>query len=485
MSNQNPHTVCVIGGGMSGLFTGALLAKNGYKVTVLEKNHIIGGGLQSFRRGDAVFNTGMQVFCGYEKPFMLGYLFNYLNIFPQAVHIIPTDSSAQEIIWTDSGHCYRLPKSRDKYEKYLITCFPHEKNGIVTLMDDIYMIGKTFDYSLLQKRKNHPEAIPYYLMSARELIQKHISDNELINLFEYIGMHSGYNLSNIPAIDICLLLNLYIEGSWRIAGGNFSLAQALANVVTSYGGKILNNAHVHKVHVQDKKIMYVETKSGERYISDIFISSVAPKLLLKMVDGEIFRTSTKHRVDAFKNDSSGCLLSIRLKPQCIKYQPHLFFFPAPKKDKTLPLYISLLTPARTEQDEWADTMEVLAFNHYENFNKWENSFVGQRGDEYELYKQEIANRLIDYVSQYYPTIKDAVDTVFVATPLTLRDYYGNIDGAVYAQQGVFIPIRTKANNLFITGQAVQYQGLFGVATTSIIVAETILGKSLIEEIAKA
>ena len=47
MSNQNPHTVCVIGGGMSGLFTGALLAKNGYKVTVLEKNHIIGGGLLS------------------------------------------------------------------------------------------------------------------------------------------------------------------------------------------------------------------------------------------------------------------------------------------------------------------------------------------------------------------------------------------------------------------------------------------------------
>ena len=71
MSESNPHTVCIIGGGMSGLFTGALLAKNGYKVTVLEKNHIIGGGLQSFRRGDAVFNTGLQVFCGYGKEYAL------------------------------------------------------------------------------------------------------------------------------------------------------------------------------------------------------------------------------------------------------------------------------------------------------------------------------------------------------------------------------------------------------------------------------
>ena len=65
MGDTKQHTACIIGGGMSGLFTGALLAKNGYKVTVLEKNHIIGGGLQSFRRGDAVFNTGMQSFAGY------------------------------------------------------------------------------------------------------------------------------------------------------------------------------------------------------------------------------------------------------------------------------------------------------------------------------------------------------------------------------------------------------------------------------------
>ena len=43
--------VCIMGGGLGGLMTGALLAKEGYRVTVLEKNRIIGGGLQSFRRG--------------------------------------------------------------------------------------------------------------------------------------------------------------------------------------------------------------------------------------------------------------------------------------------------------------------------------------------------------------------------------------------------------------------------------------------------
>ena len=44
------ETAIVIGGGMGGLFTAALLAKKGLKVTVLEKNKNIGGGLQSFKK---------------------------------------------------------------------------------------------------------------------------------------------------------------------------------------------------------------------------------------------------------------------------------------------------------------------------------------------------------------------------------------------------------------------------------------------------
>ena len=42
--------VIIIGAGLGGLFTAALLAKEGFRVTVLEKNATIGGGLQNFSR---------------------------------------------------------------------------------------------------------------------------------------------------------------------------------------------------------------------------------------------------------------------------------------------------------------------------------------------------------------------------------------------------------------------------------------------------
>lgn len=57
--------VIVIGAGLGGLMTGALLSKEGYVVTLLEKNPIIGGGLQCFHRRGVIFETGMHILGGF------------------------------------------------------------------------------------------------------------------------------------------------------------------------------------------------------------------------------------------------------------------------------------------------------------------------------------------------------------------------------------------------------------------------------------
>ena len=52
--------VIIIGGGLGGLTTGALLAKEGHRVTVLEKNETIGGGLQTFKRNGIEYSGRFQ-----------------------------------------------------------------------------------------------------------------------------------------------------------------------------------------------------------------------------------------------------------------------------------------------------------------------------------------------------------------------------------------------------------------------------------------
>ena len=204
-----------------------------------------------------------------------------------------------------------------------------------------------------------------------------------------------------------------------------------------------------------------------------------------MTNEKIFRISTQERISSFVNDSSGILLSIQLKPKTVKYQDHLFFLPAYHSDECLPIYMSMLTPARSHQDEWADSLEVLMFTHYANFQKWEHTSVGHRGVDYEEYKQKLGERIVAYVSRFYPKIKEAVQEMYIATPLTIRDYYGNPMGAAYGQQGIYIPVKTRIPNLFMTGQAIQYQGLFGMATTAIVTVENMIKRIIVEEIANA
>ena len=50
------ESVIIIGAGLGGLYTGAILAKEGLQVTVLEKNATIGGGLQTFQRFGETFD---------------------------------------------------------------------------------------------------------------------------------------------------------------------------------------------------------------------------------------------------------------------------------------------------------------------------------------------------------------------------------------------------------------------------------------------
>ena len=70
----------IIGSGLGGLSCGCILAKNGYEVTVLEQGDQMGGCLQCFRRGDALFDTGMHYIGSAQPGQVLHTYLRYLGI---------------------------------------------------------------------------------------------------------------------------------------------------------------------------------------------------------------------------------------------------------------------------------------------------------------------------------------------------------------------------------------------------------------------
>ena len=79
-----------------------------------------------------------------------------------------------------------------------------------------------------------------------------------------------------------------------------------------------------------------------------------------------------------------------------------------------------------------------------------------------------------------------IDYCFTSSPLTIRDYYGSVNGALYGYlkdcnniTACQVPIYTKVSNLLLTGQNNNLHGICGVPLTAIDTAEVIVGKNMI------
>ena len=271
-----------------------------------------------------------------------------------------------------------------------------------------------------------------------------------------------------------------------MVGESLGLAKCLAETITQYGGKVLADSPVKYIHItEQKKVDYIVDANNNIYSADYYVSSITPRLMLDMASEPIFRASTAERIQLFCSNYSAICLHISLKKDTFPFINSWIHIPSLFGYTNIPHYIYVLTPVNDNQDDFAKTMEIHVPYYYAEFQKWENTFVGQRGIDYINKKEELAHAIIEYVNGYYPGISDAIGELYIATPLTYRDYYGNPQGAIYSQSWLSIPIKTRINNLFMTGQAVFHHSLPSAAIVAVKTTETITGRSLIEEIAKA
>ena len=104
-----------------------------------------------------------------------------------------------------------------------------------------------------------------------------------------------------------------------------------------------------------------------------------------------------------KNTLSVFTLYIVFKKNTVKYNNYNFYFFDNEECirsnrcglETFPssyLYIHQLSD---EQNEYAESAEVITYMKYSDVSKWENSTVGCRGADYEAFKKECAEKMIN------------------------------------------------------------------------------------------
>ena len=170
------------------MVTGALLAKEGFQVTVLEKNAIIGGGLQTFKRHGASFPTGMHIFGGFQEDGNLRKLFEYLGVMDQ-ISLQPTDKNASDVVTVlNEGKTYQLPQGKEQYIAYLSAMFPAEKEQIKAYIDRLFELSKEEDlFYLRESPEEHLSHSEDFLGSVNRLRDRYITDPKLKAFLKSLG----------------------------------------------------------------------------------------------------------------------------------------------------------------------------------------------------------------------------------------------------------------------------------------------------------
>lgn len=490
------ESVIIIGGGIGGLFTGAFLARNGLKVTVLEKNSIIGGGLQCFARLGKTFETGMHIMGGFEPGGSIYKICRYLGILDKLdIHHIDS-RCMDEIRFNSTGEVFRIASGREGFTASLAGYFPDEAENIRAYVDSIYAIAD--EVPLFHLRPSDGSLAPHselFTMPADRLIARFISDPRLRELLAYLNPLYGGVEGHTPAYIHALIYVLYINGASRFAGGSQQLADALAAIIRDNGGAVLASKEVCRIEVKEKMVREVATTDGCVYNADRYISAIHPVEMLRLVSEGAFLRGFVKRLNEIPNSYSAFSLFIDLKPGVFPYIDHTCYFmedygtmwsQAEQSADTFPQGFMYMTPPDREQGKYASRMLVHCIMGFDEVRRWENTTPGRRGAEYEAWKQERIERVTAKLNLLFPGFDDMAAHIYAASPLTVRDYYHTKEGALFGYRKdsdnpvlTQIPVYTKVRNLLLTGQNINLHGICGVPLTAINTAEAILGTNTI------
>ncbi len=497
MIDANRKTVVVIGGGLGGLVSGALLAKEGYKVTVLEKNAIIGGGLQTFKRKGVSFPTGMHVFGGFGDDGPMRKLFTYLGIMDR-LSIRAMDADGYDVVTVlEDGKTYRLPQGKECHIEYLAEAFPEERAQIKAYVEKLFALSQEEELFYLREQKSQvfmtvseDALLPY-----DELMDHYITNAKLKGVLAYLNPLMGGEPGTTPAFMNALLGVLHIGGTYQFVGGSQQMAELLKEVIEMAGGQVIANEEVVGIEVENQKVGRVVTKNGNVYRADGYVSDVHPDMLLRLVDEKVFPVSFRKRLQSIPETRSSFKVYVKFKEGAFPYFNHTKyclsdydakFDLTALQQRNWPNALMYYTPAVEQQGPSAETMVIIGEMPFEWVKPWEDTKTGHRGEAYEKWKKAMTEQTIGFMERIYPDFRDCIDFVLASSPLTIRDYYGNKEGSNYgflkdshnimlSQMSVF----TKVKNLYLTGQNVNIHGMCGVSLTAIQTAEAFVGANAI------
>jgi len=287
--DEGDYDVIVIGSGMGGLACGALSAKYGDKVLVLESHIKCGGSAHTFSRmhnGEKYsFEVGPSIFEGLDRPSLnpLRMIFDILE------EKMPVKTYTGLGYWTPEGY-WRFPiGSQQKFEDLLMAQADNgpkaveEWNALRARLKTLG--GSTTAVSLLNLRQDagflattagslpfvltHPDVfldLNLTFDSLHKTVDEIVTDPFLRNFIYTMCIFCGFPAKGAMTAHMLYILERFFEESACYSvpiGGTKELGNTLVRGLEKFGGKIQLNAHFDEILVEDGRAVGVRLKNGK------------------------------------------------------------------------------------------------------------------------------------------------------------------------------------------------------------------------------
>lgn len=257
------YDAIVVGGGIAGLTAAAYLARAGQKVILFERQHKVGGLIQTFQRDGIYFDGGLR---SIENSGIVFPMLKQLGIdieFTKSTTSIGIENTVMKV----SGK-----ESVNEYETFLISQYPENETDIKAIIVEIKKIMGYMDvmYGIDNPAFLDPKKDRDYFMKVifpwmfkfiftigklkklnepvEEFLKKYTSNQALIDI---IAQHF---FQKTPTSFALSYFSLYLDYHYP-KGGTATLIEKLEQFIIANGGVISTNTVVESVQPEEKYIV--------------------------------------------------------------------------------------------------------------------------------------------------------------------------------------------------------------------------------------
>jgi len=504
------YDAIVIGSGIGGMTTAALMSKAGKKVLVLEQHYTAGGYTHSYSRNGYEWDVGVHYIGEMGDPkSSMRRVFDFIT--DGQLKWAKMDDNYDRFHFGED--VYNLTAGREQFQAGLAEHFPEEKEAIVKYLKLLDSANRLIPLKVMDKLLPSALGRPYNFVkkyglpdyfnkTTYEVLSGLTRDQKLIAVLT--GQHGDCGLPPKQSSFLihALIARHYLSGAFYPEGGAWKIADSIIPVIQQSGGDLLTYALVKQVVLEKGKVVGVEMTDGHvinasKVISGAGVINTFEHLVPKDV-------VEQHGYDQHLNMVSpskahlGMYIGLKGNPADLKLpKTNFWIFPHYDADKAYDefeadsqqefpaVYISF--PA-AKDPEWQrkhpdkSTIEMVVPCPYKWFEEWKDQPWGKRGDNYEQLKDYFTQRMLEALYSKMPHLRGKIDYYETSTPLSSDYFCGYKKGELYGlnhdpsrfEQHWLRP-KTSIPGLYLTGQDVLTCGVGGAMMGGVMTAMSVLG----------